>query len=275
MDLRFKPTTLSKRALGKNAGFTLLEMIGVMAVMAILAGALAPSIFQMMEDAYETAEEQNLEMIADRLRQVIRVEKRIPSLSTSDWTGAVADYASVAPQSILLNEKSFNRRLYADPMFFTTSNQNFAGYTQSTGLATRPNSPRLMLVSDLSGAVSANLNTHTRFSDVWDQTADALIVESNQIKIQRINLAAEFVEVVLANANAGQAGYVLDGSSEASVAAAVGAVDGNRTVFAIVGSGLGLNAAPYPGGTTQRQVLLSESGTYRYQLDGGVWSWVN
>ena len=39
------------KTLRTSAGFSLLEMIGVMAVMAILAGALAPSIFQMIEEA--------------------------------------------------------------------------------------------------------------------------------------------------------------------------------------------------------------------------------
>ena len=55
---------LRKQALG----FSLLELIGVMAVMAILAGALAPSVFQLIEEGYQTAERQSLKTIADALR---------------------------------------------------------------------------------------------------------------------------------------------------------------------------------------------------------------
>ena len=254
-------------------GFSLLEMIGVMAVMAILAGAIAPAVFQMMEDAHETAERQNLDNLADALRQVVRNDRRIPSLTTSDWTTAIADYASLAPANVLQNEKNQNRRLYADPMFFTNTNQAFAGYTQTSGLNTRPYSPRMMLVSNLNGSVSANLNSHTRFTDVWEQTADALIVESDSVIVERINLASEFYEIVLSNSNTGQAGYVLDSGSEAAIAAALSGVDGSRTIFVLAGSRLALRAAPYPGGTTQRQILLTDSQNFRYQLDGGVWVW--
>ena len=247
--------------------------IPVMAVMAILAGAIAPAVFQMMEDAYETAEAENLKHLGDALRQVVRNDKRIPSLTSSDWSVALADYASIAPANVLLNERNQNRRLYADPMFFTNSNQTFAGYSQTTGLSSRPYSPRLMLISNLDGSVSANLNSHTLFSDVWEQTSDAVLVESDSLLIERINLAPEFYEVVLSNANSAQAGYVLDAGAEGAIAAAVGGADGSRAVFVLSGTRLALRAAPYPGGTTQRQILLADNQNFRYQLDGGIWVW--
>ena len=66
-------------------GFSLLEMIGVLSVMAILAGALAPSIFRMLEEAYQDAEEQSLASIADSLQDYIKRNQEIPTLANTDW----------------------------------------------------------------------------------------------------------------------------------------------------------------------------------------------
>lgn len=256
-------------------GFSLLEMIGVMAVMAILAGALAPSVFQLIEEGYQSAEQRSMQTISQALQDVARRDKRVPSLASLDWTTAVADYASLPPQRVLVNEKNFNRRLYADPMFFNNSNQAFSGYTQNQGLTARPFSPRLMVVSSLTGNISANLNTNTRFTDVWEQTSDALIVESDTLMIERINLAPLFMRVVLNNANTTQTGFSLEGSAEASVAAASAGVDGSRTIHVISGSMLALNAAPFPGSATQRQLIVSDENSLRYQLEGSAWTWVD
>ena len=257
----------------KLSGFSLLEMIGVMAVMAIMAGALAPSIFQLIEEGYQDAEAQSLKTISKSLESYIRYEKQIPSVSAAAWTTAVADYASLAPARVLTNDKNFTRRLYADPQFFTTSNQSFTGYTQSQGLAAPPHSPRLMVVSSLAGNINANLNTHERFTDVWEQTNAALIQESKEVFVERINLTPLFVRVVLNNANTAQAGFELEAGTEGAVAAASGGIDGTRTVYVIAGTRIGLNASPFPGGATQRQLIVNTDHSLRYQLDSGSWSW--
>jgi prepilin-type N-terminal cleavage/methylation domain-containing protein len=259
----------------RNKGFSLLEMIGVMAVMAIFAGALAPSVFQVIEEGYQGAEQQSLRSIGESLERYVRSSKSIPSLAAADWASAVADYASLAPQRVLTNEKQFARRLYADPQFFTTTNQAFTGYIQTQGLANAPNSPRLMVVSSLAGNITANLNTHERFTDVWEQTADALIVETKEVMIERVNLAPLFVRMVLNNANSAQTGYVLESGTEAAVAAASGGIDGSRTVYVIAGTRLGLNQSPFPGGATQRQLIVSADDSLRYQLNGSVWAWTD
>ncbi len=259
----------------RSLGFSLLEMIGVLSVMAILAGALAPSVFQMLEEAYQDAEQQSLAAIAGSLQGYIKRNQEIPTLANTDWPVAIADYASLSPQRVLVNEKNFNRRLYADPMFFSTSNQSWSGYTQTQGLAAMPNSPRLMLVSNLDGSVTATLNTNTRFSDVWDQTADALLVESDTLQIERINLAPLFVRAVLSNANNSQAGFALEGGAEGSIAAASGGVDGSRTVFVLAGTRLDLNAAPYPGAGLLVRQIVNDDASWRYQTDGFTWAWVD
>ena len=262
------------RVISKPAGFSLLEMIGVMAVMAILAGALAPSVFQMLEEGYQGAEAQSMETVAGALRDYVRYTKTIPAANADRWSEAVAEYAGLSPTRVRLNEKNYARRLYIDPDFFGgggTGGDPF--YTQDQGLAVLPVSPRAMFVSDLDSNVSANLNTAVRFDDVWNQTADALIVESKTVFVERINLAPLFKRVILSNANSGQTGYVLEAASEAAVAAASGGSDGVRTIFVMAGSRLSLRAAPFPGSTTQRQLIVSRDMSLRYETDGATWFW--
>lgn len=254
-------------------GFSLLEMIGVMAVMAIMAGALAPSVFQLIEEGYETAEQQSLQAISESLQKAIVKTQRIPTLAIADWSDMVAQYASLPPQRVVTNDKKFTRRLYADPMFFNASNQSFPGYTQTSGLASEPFSPRLMLVSSLTGSVNANLNSHDRFTDVWEQNVGALLLEDDKLMIERVNLAPLFVRVLLNNANTAQAGFELESGTENAVAAASGGVDGGRTVYVLRGTQIGLNASPYPGGATLRALIADRDFSLRYQLTGASWAW--
>ena len=254
-------------------GFTLLEVIGVMAVLAILAGALAPTVFQTMQEGYRTAEKQSLANIHESLVEVLQRDKRFPTETLSDWRDTVADYMSVAPSQVEQNSRNYNRRLYVDPMFFTATNQVFPGFTQTQGLTSTLNSPRAMLVSSLTGNVNTNISTHAQFQLVWEQGTGALLVESPDLLIERINLASEFVQVLLSNASTDQAGYQLDGATEGAVAAAAGAFDGNTTLYVVAGTKIELNEAPYPGGGTLRTDIIDRSDSFRYEFNGAAWVW--
>jgi prepilin-type N-terminal cleavage/methylation domain-containing protein len=259
----------------KHAGFTLLELIGVMAVMAILAGALAPAVIQLLDEGYQTAEEQNLRTIGDALQRYIRQTKAIPRALDTEWPVAVANYAALPAPRVLTNDKNFNRRLYFDPRFFSTVDQVFPGFAQDRGLASTPNSPRAMIVSNLQGAVTTALNTNAQFQAVWDQTNTATIVETKNLMIERLNFAPLFIRAVLSNSSASQGGYALESGTEGAVAAAGGGLDGVRTIFVVADTRLSLNAAPFPGGATLRELVVTDEISLRYQLVGGNWFWVD
>ncbi|MEM1436708.1 MAG: type II secretion system protein [Pseudomonadota bacterium] len=254
-------------------GFTLLEMIGVMAVMAILAGALAPQVFRMINEGYRAAEAKSLGSIRDALYAYIQTTQQVPSPTVANWTTAVAQFAALPPDRVRLNERNFQRRLYADPNFFTTANTNFTGYTQTSGLAAPPFSPRLMVVSNLGSNVTPNLNTGAAFEAVWSQTGTPALVESPDLFIERIHLASLFNRVLLTNEASSQVGYRLESGPEGAIAAAAGGVDGSRTLYALSGSRLSLTAAPFPGGTTLRQLIVERQLSLRYDDSSGSYSW--
>ena len=253
-------------------GFTLLELIGVMAVMAILAGALAPSVMRLIEEGFQGAEQQSMETLGVALGDYILATQSIPA--SGDWVDAVSSYAALAPDTVRLNQKKRTRRIYYDPHFFTGSDTAFSGYTQTQGLATRPVSPRIMIVSDLNGEISANLNTAALFNAVWDQSATSTITESKSLIITRLNLNNRFKRALLSNAASVQASFQLEGNAAGAIGAAVAGIDGTREVFVIHGTRLRLNATPYPSGATLRQLIVNQDVSLRYSFDGSTWSWI-
>ena len=89
---------------GANS-FTLLEMLGVLAVMAILASVAVPPMLRSMQNAQSVNEDKNLEEIGRALCEAIKAEGRVPNPSVAatnvaGWVGLVAPYCSMASNSI-------------------------------------------------------------------------------------------------------------------------------------------------------------------------------
>jgi type II secretory pathway pseudopilin PulG len=94
---------------GKANSFTLLEMLGVMAVMAILASVAVPPMLRSMQNAQTVNEDKNLEEIGRALCEAIKAEGQVPdpgALATATtfgnkgWVAMVAPYCSMASNSI-------------------------------------------------------------------------------------------------------------------------------------------------------------------------------
>ena len=99
---------LAKRS--RVGGFTLLEMLGVLAVMAILASVAVPPMLRSMQNAQSGNEDKNLEEIGRALCEAIKAEGQVPNpgaIATNNaisgnkgWVGLVAPYCSMASNSI-------------------------------------------------------------------------------------------------------------------------------------------------------------------------------
>lgn len=113
-------------------GFSLIEMIGVLAIMGILAGMLAPPILRQLRQAQVANEDANLEEVARAIVTGIQAEGRIPdptaaALSRSGWVGVASNYSSLGTNGLLLvfpNNTSTQRRFYLSGDFETWLNSN-------------------------------------------------------------------------------------------------------------------------------------------------------
>ena len=254
-------------------GFTLMEMIGVMAVLAILASVLAPSVFDTIDRAVAEAEERNLQELGDSMVSHILASKSIPRQNRNSWVPALTAYTSYPADRTEFNQRGFRRRLYVDPRFFSTVDTAFAGYTQTTGLTAFPNSPRMMLVSNVKGNVPGPTNLSADFNAIWDQTPSAPILEDQNTKIHRINLRQYFHRVLLTNANTQQPGYSLELQAAQPVPGAVGGVDGSLLRYVLEDTQLRLFATPYPAGGLSTSTLIKGELAMRYNTDGSSWFW--
>ena len=257
----------------QETGFTLLELIGVMAVLAILSAALAPAIFQAIDDAYAAAEAGNLERLGDDLERYVRANGVIPSRNINNWTAALATVSALPVERIRNNQRGYRRLLYFDPQFFGAPDSNFGGYTQTAGLTAAPLSPRVMLISDMQRNVRNQPANTGNFNAIWNQDPGAAYIESDTVRIERLNLAPLFHRVMLVNGNTAQAAYQLGSASSAPVTASNGVTDGIVSRYVLDGTEIRLYDIPFPAGTLATAALVRGDLGFRYATNGTSWFW--
>ncbi|MBF0170458.1 MAG: type II secretion system protein [Nitrospinae bacterium] len=205
----------------RRGGFTLIELIGVLAVIAILAGMILPNVINMVQDAEGDSEEKTLEAFARGLESYIIRTRTIPDATLTGvipaWAAAIAEEAGTAAADIAVNRLK-------NPRYFVwetgTNVKPTIPYTQTevdasngTG-ATNPapltvagdKHPRAMIVSSIGPPLTgiADGGLATAAFDVlwdWDGSADILNLTGKDpvsfLKVQRINLASLFFDVSL------------------------------------------------------------------------------
>ncbi len=256
-----------------SRGFSLLEMIAVMAITAVLAGTLAPSLVKTVQDSYSVSEDNSLQTLGDSLTTYVLNNKRIPSPDPTDWGPALAEITSVSPNNITHNQRDFTRAIFFDPKFFTNSETTFSGFTQNLGLLQKPYSPRVILVSDLSSNATHSQLNSTQFNAIWVQSNDALFIEDETVKVQRINMNTVFHQLLLTNQYGSEVAFSLDEGSVGAVPAKAGSTDGEQNRFVIQTSLLRLRRAPFPTGEIESSLLVNSSSSFSFADAGGSWGW--
>lgn len=261
-------------ARGRSRGFTLIEMIGVLTIISTLAAVLVPNIVRTVDDAIGAAESDNLNALAESLESVVLRGKQIPN--ATGWVAMLTTETSMSTNKISRNERGLLRGYYVDPRFFTAVDTPFAPYSQNGGLANAPNSPRILLVSDLTGNASAAPTTAAAFNAIWNQTGTPSVVEGPRVKIERINLGAWFVPTLIVNQHSANASYQVETGTRLSLAT-VGAGGGTGiTRYLLKNSRVSLFQPPFPSGALERVVLVTQPRELSYISSLGaspVWAW--
>lgn len=139
------------------AGFTMIEMIGVLAIMAILASVLVPNGLRSLDRAAITAEAQTVHNLGEQVKSYLKTNGVAPVAAT--WAQNLGAFADLSPADIITNKRQMARSYIYEP--------------------TAPAAPqRVLIISSmrkgLAPPLTTDLNTVARFDQVWN-TADRLV----------------------------------------------------------------------------------------------------
>src|SRR5689334_10419228 len=85
------------------SAFTLIEIIGAVAIIALIGAALVPIIIRQIDRAAKNAEIQNISAIGSNFIAYVRSSRSIPTSAANSWAPAVATYMNKPVSDITTN----------------------------------------------------------------------------------------------------------------------------------------------------------------------------
>ena len=209
-----------KPAPKRRSAFTLIELLGVMAIIGILAAVVLPPMIARIEDAQTTNEDANLEEIARALVAGIKAEGRIPNPNTNPtdsqgWAAMATNYSILGTSAVIHSvPKSTNdtvRRYYLSPQLISYLGTNSTNFQQGATWGTNnfPTAAFFMLVSvskpDL--LFKNNLKTNQNASAaeiIWLQNWAKTYNTAGRVSVTNLNVVGNIAGTTALWTNRGQ-----------------------------------------------------------------------
>ncbi|GJL63405.1 MAG: hypothetical protein NPIRA04_20590 [Nitrospirales bacterium] len=230
-----------------KSGFSLLEVIGVMAVIVILSSLLLPTVIHRLDAGAQNAEVENLASIAQAIELSLRENRAWP-----------ADLASLSPNYLAMNTNQIIQNKAGFPRYYVI-HPNTSGFTNAAGLApTDLDDARFLLISHLKTDAAPTITNAAEF-DAWWNTDETT---TPNLKIHRGSVANWFRLLDL-SADVAGGSYRIDG-----VATNPGC--GNLTThsrYHLPGTMVGLDEA---GTYSVSEVQFSQGSDIGYRFNCGL-----
>lgn len=203
-------------------GFSLIEMVGVIAIMSIAAALITPNLARRISRANGEKEDQALAVLADGLIRSVRTTQMIPGANS--WATNVATQTGLSTNEVAYvfpSDKKSARIFLIDPSFSPLDSKGVDSvWTQGTAGASVVANARILILSShkssLSLPVSSGLASSTAaFDAIWDWSYNATTKappsgwgstwtdNGEYLHVQRVNLASLFQMATFNNAHHG------------------------------------------------------------------------
>jgi type II secretory pathway pseudopilin PulG len=206
---RIAPASVGeKRRSCSESAFSLIEFIGVLTILALIAAAAGPTFIKRLDYAAKTAEKAALTSFTNALVTGCLANNVIPAATNMHLT--VAQVLNCNSSQVLANSRGFTRLFISDPDLSISG----AGlpYTQgSAGASTPPSSARVVIISTISKALPTTITPNTaQFAEIWNAPADTIPSalsswggRGEDLQIERVNFAPLFFKLLLKNVDSG------------------------------------------------------------------------
>ena len=162
------PATIHQRRATSSAGFTMIEVIGVLAVMATLMAIIAPNIIERIDRLAQEKEAKNIQRIAEGVDAYLVSKLDFPS----NLNQLTPDYVPFGNTQTTTNERGYTRYFGVHPDLTPFNNGNGVAAANITDL-------RYLLITDLTQNANPNLNSAAQFDNWWNtdetSTPDVII----------------------------------------------------------------------------------------------------
>lgn len=254
-----------------GVGYTLIEMIGVLAIVAILVTLTVPPIIERVNQAKAEKEMQELPLLGDALSRHILRTKTIPG---PEWAQIIADELAVPINRVTTSSAGVLRVYLVDPDIHIGADTGILPYTQTDeGSEEPPENARVMLIASQGWSLPdfiANgvASTSEIFDQIWDAPKGTVpqgwpsywAGKGENLKIVRINLAPLFHRLIVNPLTEGQTVQIaLDEREPFDVPAA------GLSAYYLEGTVIGL----YKDGQLESRDLLMGDRSYTYER--GIW----
>ena len=187
----------------RTEAFSLIELIGVLTIIVLLATAAAPTFIKRIDHETINAERENLKRFSEALLRACLRDRIIRT--AADWPQRIAGTLDSNPSQVSTNGRRFARVFLAHPGL--SLNGSPLPYTQTSGLVSPPVNARGLILStiavplpDLSGL------TVSEFTNIW-HTADGIKPTAlsawggrgADLVVERIEFGPLFYNVLLVN----------------------------------------------------------------------------
>lgn len=262
----------------RAAGFSLIELIGVLAVVAIAAALIIPSIIRRVDNAARIKEGNDLLAISNSIALNVMRTRVIPSETAglTNWARFVADWTRTSSNQVAINPRRNARAFLVDNGGWFQSRT--LPYVQGTaGSATRPVNARVILLSSMDPArpLPQTLPARpsaTEFNAIWDAAENVRPGTTlwttdwggrgEDLVIQRIDVGKLFHHLILVNRDPpGRALFSIDANDPTALNAV-------HAAFYLNGTDLGLYPTNVPV-TAQIRLTLTEDKSFVFQ--GNWW----